>query len=140
MTFLYAEPYLGSEGFNDNMKIYFDLNTVQANGFKFNPKEGYTYTFAVHFEEKVAEGSDTGNACFGQFNVDMKVVPEFLVWKGTGNNSNWNNDNNWKRADRTDLKKTDNSYTTNADNTTDNGFVPMLFSNVVMPQNSNVEL
>lgn len=134
---LYAEEYDNQSSFEDYMEIYFDTQTTQANGFRFQPKEGYTYTFAVHFEE---HGNNTTNACFGRFTVGMKVVPENLVWKGTGATSNWNNDANWKRADAKDLKNTDGTYTDNAENTTDKGFVPMLFSNVIMPKDSKAEL
>lgn len=134
---LYAEEYDDQSSFEDYMEIYFDTQTTQANGFRFQPKEGYTYTFAVHFEE---HGNNTTNACFGRFTVGMKVVPENLVWNGTGATSNWNNDANWKRADAKDLKNTDGTYTDNAENTTDKGFVPMLFSNVVMPEGSKAEL
>lgn len=134
---LYAEEYDDQSSFEDYMEIYFDTQTTQANGFRFQPKEGYTYTFAVHFEE---HGNNTTNACFGRFTVGMKVVPENLVWNGTGATSNWNNDANWKRADATDLKNTDGTYTDNAENTTDKGFVPMLFSNVIMPAGSRAEL
>lgn len=135
---LYAEEYDDQSSFEDYMEIYFDTQTTQANGFRFQPKEGYTYTFAVHFEE---HGDNTTNACFGRFTVDMKVVPENLVWRGTGATSNWNNDANWKRADKSALKKADgDSYLTNEANTTENGFVPMLFSNVIMPAGSKAEL
>lgn len=135
---LYAEEYDDQSSFEDYMEIYFDTQTTQANGFRFQPKEGYTYTFAVHFEE---HGDNTTNACFGRFTVDMKVVPENLVWRGTGATSNWNNDANWKRADKSALKKADgDSYLTNEANTTENGFVPMLFSNVIMPAGSRAEL
>lgn len=135
---LHAEEYDDQSSFEDYMEIYFDTQTTQANGFRFQPKEGYTYTFAVHFEE---HGDNTTNACFGRFTVDMKVVPENLVWRGTGATSNWNNDANWKRADKSALKKADDdSYLTNEANTTENGFVPMLFSNVIMPAGSKAEL
>lgn len=135
---LYAEEYDDQYSFEDYMEIYFDTQTTQANGFRFQPKEGYTYTFAVHFEE---HGNNTTNACFGRFTVGMKVVPENLVWNGTGATSNWNNDANWKRADKSALKKADgDSYLTNEANTTENGFVPMLFSNVIMPKDSKAEL
>lgn len=134
---LYAEEYDDQSSFEDYMEIYFDTQTTQANGFRFQPKEGYTYTFAVHFEE---HGNNTTNACFGRFTVGMKVVPENLVWKGTGATSNWNNDANWKRADAKDLKNTDGTYTDNTANTTDKGFVPMLFTNVIMPENTTTEL
>lgn len=134
---LHAEEYNDQSSFEDYMEIYFDTQTTQTNGFRFQPKEGYTYTFAVHFEE---HGDNATNACFGKFTVDMKVVPENLVWSGTGATSNWNNDANWKRADATDLKNTDGTYTSNTANTTDNGFVPMLFTNVIMPENTTTEL
>lgn len=140
LTELYAEPYGEGSQYNDHMNIYFDTTTKQENGFQFQPKEGYTYTFAVHFEEHGADGADVSNACFGVFTVDMKVVPENLVWSGADATSNWNNDANWKRANATDLKNTDGTYTTNEANTTANGFVPMLFSNVIMPAGSKVEL
>lgn len=139
LTELYAEPYGQGSEFNDHMNIYFDTTTTLENGFQFKPKEGYSYTFAVHFEEHGDDGTDVSNACFGVFTVNMKVVPENLVWKG-GATSNWNNDKNWKRADATDIKNTDGTYTTNEENTTDNGFVPMLFSNVIMPGGSAAEL
>lgn len=138
LTELYAEPYVEGSQYNDHMNIYFDTTTEQENGFQFQPKEGYTYTFAVHFEE---HGLDVNNACFGVFTVDMKVVPENLVWSGADATSNWNNDANWKRADKSALKKAaDDSYLTNEANTTEKGFVPMLFSNVVMPEGSKAEL
>lgn len=137
---LFAEPYKEGSSYKDNMEIYFDTQSEQSNGFKFEPKEGYTYTFAVHFEELSSSGGNISNACFGKFTVDMKVVPENLVWSGAGATSNWNNDANWKRADATDLKNTDGTYTDNAENTTDKGFVPMLFSNVIMPKDSKAEL
>lgn len=138
---LHAQEYNDQSDFNDYMEIYFDTETTQSNDFRFQPKEGYYYTFAVHFEEHGEEGSDVSNACFGKFTVKMKVVPEYLVWQGTDVATlNWNNDANWKRADATDIKNTDGTYETNAANTTDNGFVPMLFSNVVMPRGSKAEL
>lgn len=141
LTDLYAAPYTPGSSYNDHMNIYFDTNAKQDNGFQFLPKEGYTYTFAVHFEEHGVGGADVSNACFGVFTVDMKVVPENLVWSGADATSNWNNDANWKRADKSELKKADgDNYLTNEANTTENGFVPMLFSNVIMPKGSKAEL
>ncbi len=135
---LYAEKYDGS-GSNDHMNITFNLDR-QLNGFQFNPREGYTYTFATYFEEKNSETGESYTTCYGSFNIEMKVVPENLVWQGT-ETDNWNNDDNWKRADASDLKIiTDGSYTTNEANTTSKGFVPMLFSNVIMPTGSKAEL
>ncbi len=139
LTSLYAINTVSS----DNVaKLYFDTETVNDNGFQFTPREGYTYTFAVYFQEyTTADESSVGTSCYGNFTVPMKVVPQYLVWQGTDANTNWNNDTNWKRADKADLLKADDdTYTTNAENTTDKGFVPMLFSNVVMPTDSRARL
>lgn len=137
---LFAEPYRGGSSLNDHADISFDLTTRQENGFRFTPREGYTYTFSVHFEERSADPSEAvGTACYGQFNVDMKVVPEYVVWKGEVTD-NWNNDLMWRRADAADFRHTGSGYTSNADNGTDNAFVPMLFTKVIVPQGKRVEL
>lgn len=121
-----------------DIEFYFYKQTlVDGKTFTFNPREGYVYTFAIHFAE---HGETVNNSCWGSFPLTLKVVPENLVWNGTGATSNWNNDANWKRADAKDLKNTDDTYTDNAENTTDKGFVPMLFSNVIMPKDSKAEL
>lgn len=127
------------------MDVRFNLKEQKISGdrsFTFNPREGYTYTFSTYFEEKNSDSNsgDIYNTCYGSFPIDMKVVPEYLVWQG-GATSNWNNDANWKRADKSALKKANgDSYPTNEANTTANGFVPMLFSNVVMLRGSKAEL
>lgn len=139
---LHAEKYVTGSGFNDyaEVQFYLDEQTLEdGSKFTFAPREGYTYTFAINFAEK---GREINNSCWGSFPMTMKVVPEYLVWNG-GANDNWNNDANWKRATKADIKVTDNSYTDYAEGElteTGNGFVPMLFSNVVMPKNSKVEL
>lgn len=137
---LFAEPYGPGSSLNDHADISFDLTTRRENGFQFTPREGYTYTFSVHFEERSADPSEAvGTACYGQFNVDMKVVPEYVVWKGEVTD-NWNNDLMWRRADAADFRHTGSGYTSNADNGTDNAFVPMLFTKVIVPQGKRVEL
>ena len=137
---LFAETYEQGSSYNDHMNITFNL-AEQEGGFKFDPREGYTYTFEVNFEEK-GDG-EVYNTCYGSFPLDVKVVPEYLVWQG-GANDNWNSDANWKRATRDDIKAaTGDTYADypEADlNAHGNGFVPMLFSNVVMPKDSKVEL
>lgn len=143
---LEAHEYLpGSTTLTNNAQVTFDtqttIKTADGKEFKFTPKEGYTYTFTIYYQEIMEEGQEAGTACYGMFSVPMKIVPKYLVWQGKDGTANWNNDENWKRADKSELKKTDNdSYETNTENTTDNGFVPMLFSNVVMPANSQVQL
>ncbi len=136
---LQAKEYADAPTFDNSMTFYFDLSeqTVGQGTFRFNPKEGYTYTFTVHFEEKKADGTETVNTCQGSFPLEMKVVPEYLIWRG-GRTDNWNNDENWERADADELHRT--GYTTNTANTTSNGFVPLPLSKVVLPADSRTEL
>lgn len=139
---LHAEKYVTGSGFNDyaEVQFYLDEQTLaDGSKFTFAPREGYTYTFAINFAEK---GREINNSCWGSFPMTMKVVPEYLVWQGD-ENDNWNNDSKWKRAKSEDLNFNSTEYTDYpADELTEtgNGFVPMLFSNVVMPEDSRVEL
>lgn len=139
---LHAEPYITGSRFNDyaEVQFYLDEQTLaDGSNFKFAPREGYTYTFAINFAER---GDRINNSCWGSFPMTMKVVPEYLVWQGD-ENDNWNNDSKWKRAKSEDLNFNSTEYTDYpADELTEtgNGFVPMLFSNVVMPEDSRVEL
>ncbi|MCD8291471.1 MAG: hypothetical protein LUC91_08225 [Prevotella sp.] len=111
------------------MNIYFNSD--------FTPKEGYHYTLTVHFQEKADQDETaTTNSCYGTFPMEMKIVPEYLVWQGT-RADNWNDDTMWKRASNDELNKTDDDTD---DNGTYNGYVPMLFSKVVMPKDSEAEL
>ena len=138
-----------TEGGEDNAAyVQFNLSqqTLADNRtFQFTPREGYTYTFSINFAERsdrLEAAGEMFTSCAGTFPIDMKVVPENLVWQGGegGALKNWNNDNNWKRADATDLHAEGTNYTSNQQNGTNNGFVPMLFSNVVMPKDSRAHL
>ena len=139
---LHAQLYETGSDFNDYARVqfYLDEQTLEdGTKFTFAPREGYTYTFVVNFAEK---GNEINNSCWGSFPMTMKVVPEYLVWQGD-ENDNWNNDSKWKRAKSEDLNFNSTEYTDYpADELTEtgNGFVPMLFSNVVMPEDSRVEL
>ncbi len=128
------------------MQIYFNVEEADAEGWPLTPfavREGYYYVLTVYFQEKgpYDEGEQTvGSACWGTFPLEMKIVPEHLVWTGD-KTSNWNNDNHWRRADKSELNKAEtDAYPTNEKNGTDKGFVPMLFSKVVMPSGSAAEL
>lgn len=142
-----AHYYREGPATTNNMEVQFilDEQNLTINGtsqkFTFIPREGYYYTFRVYFEEQSLSGSMT--ACFGRFPLTMKVVPEYLVWNDTqkdddeGIIGNWNNDSNWLRATNTDIKATSTITDYNNDN---RAFVPMLFSKVIMPRNSKVQL
>lgn len=147
----------GTTGEVNKMEVQFilDKQSVLINGnsedFTFAPREGYYYTFNVYFEEYEAGGA---TACYGRFPLTMKVVPEYLVWNDTQKDDpnqpqavtigNWNYDGNWKRIASTAIHaaKYENSdyFTDGGTNDNSEGFVPMLFSKVIMPKGSKVEL
>lgn len=149
---LEAHYYTTGSNFTNEMQVQFNLETQEllVNGksvdFQFKPREGYYYTFTVYFEEAIKDVGER-TACLGQFPVTMKVVPEYLVWNDTQKDDpnqpqevtigNWNYDGNWKRATNTDIKATNTIEEYNND---DRGFVPMLFSKVVIPANSKIWL
>ena len=146
LTELFAEEYTGGSDFNDHADVYFYLDEQKLDdgtSFTFNPREGYEYTFSLHFEE---HGTDVFNTCEGTFPLTMKVVPAYMKWTGKTQNgiyANWNNDGNWERIESTTINKNvtgSEDYFTDGTNGTTNGFVPMLFTKVVMPENSQVEL
>lgn len=146
----------GTADLPNYMTLQFDLtseittNILDEAGtplkFKFEPKEGYTYNFAVHFVEHGTDNKPT-TACPGHLVLPVKVVPKYVKWEGADDGSgNWNNDTNWKRVSATDLKMaaapaggSENLYDETVYNNAE-GFVPMLFTKVIMPVGSKVQL
>ena len=72
-------------GYN-RLSVYFVKN--------FNVREGYNYTLSLPFQE-----DDNSNACDGTILINLKIVPDYEVWTGAAGNIDWNNDENWRRAD-----------------------------------------
>lgn len=148
---LSSQKYSAGSTYKDMMKIHFDYAGELApenSAFRFRPKEGYTYWFTVYFEEVDASGNVSAT-CEGQFNVKMIVVPEYLVWNDTQKDGstvvgNWNNDDNWKRATLAQMNQSSGSDTyaneVGGATETDNGFTPMLFSKVIIPRGTSIDL
>ena len=142
---LCADP--DAEGGAGTITVKFKYNenideTDEISSPKFEPREGYYYTFMVRLEDHnenhdVAAEKET---CWGNLMIMMKVVPEYLVWQGNEYGDNWNNDSHWKRATNTDIQAatTIEDYGTGYDD--NRGYVPMLFSKVIIPKNGRVEL
>ena len=141
VTELKATPYDNTTMPNNSMKITFKygeaMDDSDKDSPKFEPKEGYKYEFMVLIEEHNQNHANENGACWGNFNLTMKVVPEYLVWKGTEYGDNWNNDTHWKRAQDSDIKAKGKIEDYSNDN---RGYVPMLFSKVIIPKNGKVEL
>lgn len=69
--------------------------------------EGYSYTFALVYRDVTRDPDAAGHAvCFGTTNFTLNIVPEYVTWTGgNSTNTNWNNDANWARSTKADLRK-----------------------------------
>lgn len=74
------------ENDNNRLCVYFTEN--------FEVREGYSYTLSLPFQE-----SPGSNLCDGTLLINLKIVPDYEVWTGGAGNTDWNNDQNWRRAD-----------------------------------------
>ena len=114
----------------------------------FDVREGYSYTLSLPFRE---EGDV--NTCDGTLLINMKIVPDYEVWTGAAGNTDWNNDQNWRRADGDKTNNKDElyvdngtslkgNYVTNAENYYKGkdrvflkGFAPLYCTHVLMMKN-----
>ncbi len=107
----------------------------------FRPREGYTYTLRIDFRERfAAKDATVSTACDGTLLFDLIIVPQYEVWTGAAGNTDWTNDANWARADRTELLRDAANapdYVTNAKNGTAQGFAPMSHTNVIVTPQAN---
>ena len=130
--------------------IGFDFSKF-AEGNKITFHEGYDYqfVFTYHDATKTIGGAATGsteNICFSYTLFTLRIVPEYVTWTGAEpNNTNWNNDLNWRRSSKEELMKADYVdygteggtagllQTPGADpSTTPQAFVPMKFTKVTI--------
>ena len=76
--------------------IYFIkyLTDAQDEDKVFEVREGYNYTLSLPFKENAGN-----NSCDGNILINLKIVPDYEVWTGAAGNTDWNNDQNWRRAD-----------------------------------------
>lgn len=116
----------------------------------FQPREGYYYTLRFKFEEVYSGTQPSDPPCDGTAVVQLKIVPKYALWNGSAT-ADWTNDDNWQRADLTDLNPggevlaVDNplyAYMTNSANGRASAYVPMYFTNVLLPGTAarNVQL
>ena len=116
----------------------------------FQPREGYYYTLRFKFEEVYSGTQPSDPPCDGTAVVQLKIVPKYALWNGSAT-ADWTNDDNWQRADLTDLNPGgealagDNplyAYVTNSANGRASAYVPMYFTNVLLPGTAarNVQL
>lgn len=108
IVYLYA---LNTIGTDDDQTATFIAGQKEVNRLcvyfteNFEVREGYNYTLSLPFQE---EGDV--NKCDGTILLNLKIVPDYEVWTGAAGNTDWNNDENWRRADGNPAKNLDELY------------------------------
>ena len=122
------------------------VNIRLADGIIDKIHEGYWYELQLQYVVTNSTDATVVN-CPGETFFRLKIVPEYVTWNPTaenGTNSNWNNDNNWRRSTAAELYDasykdygTTATYTGAAtDNTVtrrDGSYAPMYFTKVTVP-------
>lgn len=129
--------------------IGFDFSKfAEENKITFHEGYDYQFVFTYHDATKTIGGSaagSTANICFSYTLFTLRIVPEYVTWTGAEpNNTNWNNDLNWRRSSKEELMKADyEDYGTGSTaslhqapgadpSTTPQAFVPMKFTKVTI--------
>ena len=122
------------------------VNIRLADGIIDKIHEGYWYELQLQYVVTNSTDATVVN-CPGETFFRLKIVPEYVSWNPTaenGTNSNWNNDNNWRRSTAAELYDASyKDYGTTAtyagaatDNTVtrrDGSYAPMYFTKVTVP-------
>ncbi len=102
-------------------------------------KEGQSYELLIPFVQ--FDGDEVlASACDGLVSFTVKIVPEYLTWKGS-NSDAWYNDGNWQRSTKAELYKDNKAADEDVNGYTDveNAFSPLYFSKITIdPEGSNV--
>lgn len=125
---------------NDHVRSAKDVNRLGIYFWNdFTVRDGYTYTLKIPFVDDTG-GEEYTNACEGHMLLNLKIVPDYEVWMGTADNFDWNNDDNWRRADADDLllraegkaPNSDETYLTNESNGNHYGFAPLYCTHLLI--------
>lgn len=102
--------------------------------------EGETYELHIPFVQYSAEGNILASECDGLATLAIKVVPEYLTWKG-GTDAVWYNDNNWNQSTEADLYMGNKGQTdANGDDDVKNAFTPLYFTKITIPKEAVLSL
>lgn len=111
---------------DDNLKEYF--------------KEGETYSLYIPFGEyESAEATNPiAGSCIGYAVLQIKIVPEYLTWKGD-KDDNWYNDEKWNQSTKgelftKDLTADNVSQDANGEDPITNAFTPLYFTKITIPE------
>ena len=102
-------------------------------------KEVQSYELLIPFVQ--FDGDEVlATACDGLVSFTVKIVPEYLTWKGS-NSDAWYYDGNWQRSTKAELYKDDKAADEDVNGYTDveNAFSPLYFSKITIdPKGNNV--
>lgn len=106
-------------------------------------KEGQDeYRLYIPFGEYLDEGATQviDGSCGGYAELTLKIVPEYLTWKG-GTDAVWYNDNNWNQSTKADLYMGNKDQTdANGDDDVTNAFTPLYFTKITIPKEAVLSL
>ena len=118
--------------------------TFDGNAYT-NFDEGQTYALYIPFGEYNGENFVEGS-CEGYATLLIKIVPEYLTWKGTNTGENaeaWYNDTNWQQSTKGELYIAPNGTSNTDANGNDDltaAFAPLHFTHVTIPEGETLEL
>ncbi|MBC8600718.1 T9SS type A sorting domain-containing protein [Parabacteroides acidifaciens] len=119
------------EGKDNKLFLTFNLNDEMVDTYF---KEGEVYTLYIPFGEYADEDTETPieNSCLGYATLKIKIVPEYLTWKGDADDA-WYNDNNWEQSTEKELYMGSQSEKdANGDDDITNAFSPLYFTKITI--------
>lgn len=117
-------------------KLSIKFHDKVAQYFKEGQDEYRLYIpFGEYSDEKVIDGS-----CGGYAELTLKIVPEYLTWKGDAD-AVWYNDNNWNQSTEADLYMGNKGQTdANGNDDVTNAFTPLYFTKITIPKEAVLSL
>ena len=123
-----------SEGSGNNMTFTFKQGVSQYF------EEGKEYDLLIPFGEYESETANNPikGSCEGYATLVIKIVPEYLTWKGTESAHLWYVDGNWERSTKGDLyfDGYESNPTADANNGTNpltEAYSPLYFTKITIP-------
>lgn len=122
----------------NSLSLTFDiLDETKVEGYF---KEGETYSLYIPFGEyeNANASAPIPNSCEGYAILNIKIVPEYLTWKG--DTDVWYNDGNWNQSTEAELyMDNEDDDDANGSDPVENAFSPLYFTKVTIAPESNGE-
>lgn len=128
------KPTDGITDINANVTIRWNENA------KPQMPEGQSYELLIPFAQYNAKNELLASACDGLASFTIKVVPEYLTWKGAASDS-WYNDANWHQSTKGELYLNGApEEDANGNDPTSNAFAPLYFTKITLPKDAILAL